>query len=308
MWRKVIPNTLPNQFDLSITTPYGIPHFTPDALSTFEFVKSAESDALAFNIQVDKSAATPYTSVVEPGLYSFYNTEKQIAVEKLVFTPAGAVITIGGNLRGDQFDYGLGETFAITDDKGTTALVELSDYNGEPYGGPPITDDSHASEAVMRGDFYESATYQLFGLDPNTKTVTFTPITNNTETAPDPRSVDLRQVGTRVDTSPVGGFVVTGYEQEDLRITVTLKPYGLVAANTSFVVDSSEYLTLTEDRQGGVINQYIDAITGDMVITWDYYAARPSQLAKIDTWGFTYNPALTLDKPAALILPLKPKT
>jgi hypothetical protein len=293
----VIGRDLPDVFDLTISLPWGGP---PIARAGAEHLDSDTRVEGSFAVTVDKSAPAALTRSVEPGVYRFETAEgsRELAIERLSFSPFGAVLSVKANDLSDI------DAFAITDDKGNTA-------NYLWRGG--IIDRLHDPSYV-----YNKAplnyTFELTGLDPQTQSVTITPVIGMEEVwKEDGRvTVDLSRLGAEIAYSDLGGLTLVGREVKDGVITSTFKPHGylgyysfsLVGGFGELVVQDTEDLPLTENNRIAIETSWYDRANNLVVLYERYYAATDEHIAPKTTYSYYRSNSLALDEDATLTLPL----
>jgi hypothetical protein len=300
MMHKVIVKELPDVFDLNIALFGG--WITVAAVDSTHFDSRLVDGS--FYVTVDKSAPSALTRSITPGTYRVAGAQgvREATIERLSLSPFGAVAIV----RAQDFD-DIG-SLMIVDDRGNTASLQFrggtlrwSTENSAPY----YSDQSYVFELVW--------------LDPQTRSVTVTPvIIDKTTRGGERRLVDLSQVGTQIALSELGGLTVVSYEIEQGTVTVKFKPYGYLGGTsavgggpgggTEFVLQDDGDLSLAElsdgSRHSGIKTSWYDRGDGFIVLTTDYYAATDEELAQATIYEYHYQDYLSADESAALTLPL----
>lgn len=258
----------------------------------------------SFSNELDISTVSP-GKIADKQILQFNTAEgeKKLELEKLALTPFGigvsatnrAVVTTD---KDEDYKYTDGytnlEQMLIRDDKGNV-LNRREDGNG--------------------GDTnYDS--YELLGVSPDTKSISFTPIVypeykTDEERIAAFKEVDKRgrmimnvtDIGSKVETSNLGGYTLTNYSVEGSDINFTLKPYGYTTNVELSPVD--DHVTLTSNKRIGMQSVKQDYKTGELMFSIHYYAATPEELAQITQFEYSKDLVTTLDEAATVTVELK---
>jgi hypothetical protein len=298
---------LPDVFDLSVSLPAGIA-----IADGGETVRSTTVEG-AFAFTVDKSALSAADRAATPGSYSVTTPEGtlEMVLDKLSVSPFGAVAMLDGS---SQLDL---SAFTISDEEGNTAVWYLRSGLGVVSGDTLANETAALAPGLSPGEAPDTV-YELLGLNPQTASVTLTPVHGFPLASEVPaegtfewRVVDFNtlQAGDRIATSDVGGFVFDERTIEDGTVRMRLTPYGYVGDVLGFELsadydDAQLAEILTSDRRIGIQTSYFDLPTGQLVLNTSYYAADDATLEQMHVYHYVYQNGLSLNEEAAFTLPL----
>ncbi|MDR1185374.1 MAG: DUF4179 domain-containing protein [Coriobacteriales bacterium] len=298
MTHQVIAKDLPDVFDLNISLPGNA---IPVAVAGSTHFDSRPVYG-SFEVTVDKGAPAALTRSIAPGTYRFEGARgiHEVTIERLSLTPFGVVAIV----RAQDFD-DIG-SLMIVDDRGNAAAFQ---FRGGTFGW------SAGNQAPYYGD--QSYIFELVGLDPQTQSITITPVIYETtlENFDERRLVDLSQAGTQIALSELGGVTLVSREVEQGTVTVKLRPYGFLGSTSvvgggpgggnCFVLEDTEDLMLNGDS--GIVTSWYDRGDNLIVFTQDFSDiddGQLEQLKQLTTYGYTYFNGISADEGAALTLPL----
>ena len=153
---------------------------------------------------------------------------------------------------------------------------------------------------------------ELAGLSPDATSVTFTPMmhaadwgsmTDDQRAAineQNERTVDVSQIGTKLETSEYGGYELTGWDVADGTVSISLKPYGWQASlgGAAGMRPTQQPTPLCEewyDEETGerywgyhtaVGYQKHDYQTGELLLITSYYAASDEELRGLTEYEY----------------------
>ncbi|WP_080798914.1 DUF4179 domain-containing protein [Arabiibacter massiliensis] len=253
---------------------------------------------------------------------------RELGAQDLVFPTSDGDKTMG-ILRFTASE--LGTVMVVRNDNAWTGepMTEGSSYDPPENVLPPelvkMTDDKgNVLNFVNAGDgaghsLDAPVVAELSGLASDATSVTFTPMTK-TDAAkagqePDavearkamnaqnePRSVDVSQIGTKLETSEFGGYEVVERSVADRTIAIKLKPFGWVPGglHSMFELIPDEDVTYlasewTNPETGETEKAYHSAIryskydylTGDLVQMDSYYAASDEELQGLTQYSYS---------------------
>ncbi|MDR3316082.1 MAG: hypothetical protein LBS98_06375 [Coriobacteriales bacterium] len=278
-----------------------IPYFTEEQGSALHH----DAKVVEYNLALDSIISSENILVAEPGVYGQDAKDAaEVEVIRLIASPSGAVISVAGNAKeGSRVNRGKLEYYMITDDFGNHIQAVPLDLQGETT--REIDELSPAGNSVVSYvSCFDSATYQLIGIDPETTALSFTPLAGNEEERGvyELRTLEQIAVGDEIDTNPLGGFTVQQYYTSGNHATLILAPVGCQPFGVAPL-----FMPVEDDvsiSKQGLSNVIINPTTGHLELTWDYYNSNADKDAK---YTYTFFPNIAVDYAAQPVkIGLKP--
>ena len=338
MGRWIIPFDISDEFGLIIRA--NTSEFSDESLLYDEVLLTE------FDLPIDKSAPTKFTrsAISKELVFETDDASKRLDLRRLAISPFGGVVSIDPHWlpefdKPDSVHY-----FANSREQGLSSLssssLSSSSFVLKKEGGYAslgefmITDDrgnvlnliKHEYWVVVENSRFAYEAYEFRGYTPNTQSITITPIYPLWDAIEllyhedglvedvfpesyeyDFRSYSVDDIGVKIPTSSLGGFILESFEISGSRVTWVLRPYGWSNYQISLEPDVRDLVEIWNNPLEPALQgpwARIDYSTGNLIYTVDFNPALSGELFLIKSFVVPYDGDYQVDADAAITLPL----
>lgn len=291
MQRIVPKTTLPDQVDIAL-----------EGWATWKPYEEGD-EPFTFDVGLDLSTvAQPRELGAQDLTFATSEGEKTMGIERFTASELGTVMVVRNDEEETVEESGR-PVYNVAEGSITPSMLKITDDRGNvltPVGAGDGTGVDLAGAYVV----------ELAGLSPDASSVTFTPMlyaadwesmTEDERAAineQNDRTVDVSQIGAKLETSEYGGYELTGWDVADGTVSISLKPYGWQAPFAGGVRPTQQPTPLYEewyDEETGekywgyhtsVEYQKRDYRTGELLLIGSYYAAGDEELLGLTEYEY----------------------
>lgn len=293
MQRIVPETTLPDQVDISLE---GWASWKP-------YEEGAEP--FTFDVGLDLSTvAQPRELGAQDLTFATSEGAKTMGIQRFTASELGTVMVVR-NDEEETIEESGRPVYNVAEGSITPSMLKIADDKGNvltPVGAGDGTGVNPAGAYVV----------ELAGLSPDASSVTFTPMlyaadwesmTEDERAAlyeQDDRTVDVTQIGAKLETSEYGGYELTGWDVADGTVSISLKPYGWQApfglaggmrpTQQPTPLYEEWYDEETGEKYWGyhtsVVHEKHDYQTGELLLIHSYYAAGDDELRGLTEYEY----------------------
>lgn len=291
MQRIVPKTTLPDQVDIAL-----------EGWATWKPYEEGD-EPFTFDVGLDLSTvAQPRELGAQDLTFATSEGEKTMGIERFTASELGCVMVVRNDEEETVEESGR-PVYNVAEGSITPSMLKIADDRGNvltPVGAGDGTGIDPSGAYVV----------ELAGLSPDATSVTFTPMlyaadwesmTEDERAAineQNDRTVDVSQIGAKLETSEYGGYELTGWDVADGTVSISLKPYGWQAPFAGGMQPTQQPTPLYEewyDEETGekywgyhtsVEYQKRDYQTGELLLIDSYYAAGDDELRGLTEYEY----------------------
>lgn len=293
MQRIVPETTLPDQVDIAL-----------EGWATWG-TSEGGAEPFTFDVGLDLSTvAQPRELGAQDLTFATTDGDKTMGIQRFTASELGTVMVVRNDEEETVEESGR-PVYNVAEGSITPSMLKITDDRGNvltPVGAGDGTGVDLAGAYVV----------ELAGLSPDASSVTFTPMlyaadwesmTEDERAAlyeQDDRTVDVSQIGAKLETSEYGGYELTGWDVADGTVSISLKPYGWQTpfGGTGGMRPTQQPTPLYEEwydeetgeKYGGyhtsVVHEKYDYQTGELLVIHSYYAAGDDELRGLTEYEY----------------------
>ncbi|MRX83517.1 DUF4179 domain-containing protein [Eggerthella guodeyinii] len=291
MQRIVPETTLPDQVDIAL-----------EGWATWKPYEEGD-EPFTFDVGLDLSTvAQPRELGAQDLTFATTDGDKTMGIQRFTASELGTVMVVRNDEEETVEESGR-PVYNVAEGSITPSMLKITDDRGNvltPVGAGDGTGVDPAGAYVV----------ELAGLSPDASSVTFTPMlyaadwesmTEDERAAlyeQDDRTVDVSQIGAKLETSEYGGYELTGWDVADGTVSISLKPYGWQAPFAGGMRPTQQptplyeewYDEKTGETYGGyhtsVVHEKRDYQTGELLLIHSYYAAGDDELRGLTEYEY----------------------
>ena len=263
------------------------------------------SEPFAFDVGLDLSTvAQPRELGAQDLSFATSEGEKTLGIQRFTASELGCVMVVRNDEEEAVEESGR-PVYHVAEGSITPPMLKITDDRGNvltPVGAGDGTGVDPAGAYVV----------ELAGLSPDATSVTFTPMLRaaDGESATDEeraaaserneRTVDVSQIGAKLETSEYGGYELTGWEVADGTVSISLKPYGwqtpfgLAGGMRPVQQPTPLYEEWYDEETGETYWGYHTSVeyrkhdyrTGELLVIRSYYAAGDEELRGLTEYEY----------------------
>ena len=295
--QRIVPEaTLPDQV-----------HIALEGSASWESSEPSEESAepFAFDVGLDLSTvAQPRELGAQDLAFATSEGEKTLGIQRFTASELGCVMVVRNDEEETVEESGR-PVCSVAEGSITPSMLKITDDRGNvltPVGAGDGTGVDPAGAYVV----------ELAGLSPDATSVTFTPMlraadgesmTDEERAAAserNERTVDVSQIGAKLETSECGGYELTGWEVADGTVSISLKPYGwqtpsgLAGSMRPAQQPTPLYEEWYDEETGETYWGYHTSVeyrkydyrTGELLVIQSYYAAGDEELRGLTEYEY----------------------
>lgn len=262
-------------------------------------------EPLSFDVGLDLSTvAQPRELGAQDITFSTSEGDKTMGIERFTASELGTVMVVR-NDETETIEEGGRPMYSVAEGSITPSMLKIADDQGN------VLTPASAGDGVGI-DLGGAYVVELAGLSSDATSVTFTPMLNAVDwesmtdaersaiSERDERTVDISQIGAKLETSEFGGYELTGWDVADSTVSISLKPYGwqtpfggageLRPTQQPTPLYEEWYDEETGEKYWGyhtaIGYQKYDYSTGELLLITSYYAADDEELRGLTEYTY----------------------